>query len=39
MLNQARALDKSKLGKKKGSVSSEILDSVDKAIKIVFGIQ
>lgn len=38
MLNQARALDKSRLGKKMGEVHLEELQLVDKAITIVFGL-
>jgi mRNA interferase MazF len=38
MLNQARALDKSRLGKKMGEVHLEEMWSVDKAIAVVFGL-
>lgn len=38
MLNQTRALDKSRLGEKIETAPKEIMLLVDKAIKIVFGI-
>ncbi len=38
MLNQARALDKSRLGKKIDVIDAEHIKQVEKAIKIVFGI-
>lgn len=38
MLNQIRALDKSRLGEKIEIIPQEIILQVDKAIKIVFGL-
>jgi mRNA interferase MazF len=38
MLNQCRAVDKSRLTSKIGSVDLEIMKSVEDAIKIVFGL-
>jgi mRNA interferase MazF len=38
MLNQARAVDKSRLGKKIGRTHFEEMQVVDKAIGIVFGL-
>lgn len=39
MLNQCRAIDKSRLGNRIDVTSSEIMLSVDIAIRIVFGLQ
>ncbi len=39
MLNQCRALDKSRLQKQIGQVEPEILEAVDKAIKLVFALE
>lgn len=38
MLNQARAIDKSRLGNKIGYIGFDELKNIDEAIKIVFGI-
>ena|ERR1700733_1014545 len=39
MLNQCRAVDKSRLGKKIGEVDLETMKEVKEAIKLVFAIQ
>jgi mRNA interferase MazF len=38
MLNQCRATDKARLGKKECSLDFEVMESVDEAIRITFGI-
>ncbi len=38
MINQCRAVDKSRLKKKLGDVPQEVMKAVDEAIKIVFAI-
>lgn len=38
MINQTRAVDKTRLIKKMGSVSPEILNQVDRALKLHYGL-
>jgi mRNA interferase MazF len=38
MLNQCRAVDKSRITKKTGTLDQDVMDSVEDAIKIVFGL-
>ena len=38
MVNQVRAMDKSRLGKKICNLDSKTMDLVDEALRIVFGL-
>lgn len=38
MLNQSRAIDKSRLNRRIDSIDHEILKAVEEALKIVFGL-
>ena len=38
MLNQSRAIDKSRLGRKINSVDNDTIKAVEEALKIVFGL-
>lgn len=38
MLNQCRAIDKARLGKKECSLDFEVMEQVDEAIRVTFGI-